>query len=180
MDSQPSKNSERNGLIRLPGKRARKVLGWLGIVIGLIGVVSIVIERRTAARQSDVLRRQAASFRSLETGGRDGSSAPAEALWEGRAFRKGDLVRIAEWGGTFKPQETGSPDEVDADYGHTGRLLSGERRSKSDSATSSTEPVQIVRIRWVPQKWKINGQDRWVELGEFEATIHVSYLEVVH
>ncbi len=181
MDQPASTSGERNGEIRLnPSRRARKVLGWLGIVIGLIGIVTTVIERRTAAKQVDVIRRQTASFRRPKREDRIGKSAPVEAVWEGRTFRKGDVVRIAEWAGTFKPQETGSPAEVDADYGHTGTLLSGERRAKADSAASSTEPVQIVRIRWTSQKWKINGQDRWVELAEFEATIHVSYLEVVH
>jgi len=180
MDQPASTNSNRNGVIRLiPGRRARNVLGWLGIVIGLIGIVTTVIELRTAARQSDVLRRQTVSFRRLEKEERTGKPASVEAVWEGRTFRKCDVVRIAEWAGTFKPQETGSRDEVDADYGHSGILLSGERRAKSDSAASSTEPVQIVRVRWTPQKWKINGQDRWVELAEFDATIHVSYLEVV-
>ena len=136
----------------------RKVLGWIGIVIGVIGIVSAVVERRNAAKQADFIRKQAVSFRE------------ADATWEGRAFHKGDVVRITNWAGTFKPQETGNSNEVDADYGHTGILLSG----------TGADSKQIVKIRWSPQKWKINGQDRWVELPQFEATIHVSYLEVVH
>jgi hypothetical protein len=155
------------------------VLGWVGILIGLLGIVSVVIERRTAARQADVLRRQVAGFQKPGREERPAGSAPVEAVWEGRTFRKGDVVRITEWAGTFKPREVGGTYEVDADYGHTGIILSGERRAKSDSAASETEPVQVVRIRWAPQRWKINGQERWAQLAEFDATIHVSYLEVV-
>lgn len=173
MDQQ-SGSFERRGVIRfILDRRVRKVLGWLGIIVGLIGIGSAVMERRVASKRADLIRRQSASFRELDRGERTDRSAPIEATWEGRTFRKGDAVRITSWAGTFKPQETGSQEEVDADYGHTGILLAGER-----SATA-TEPVKIVRIRWAPQKWKINGRDRSVDLPQFEATIHVSYLEVV-
>ena len=164
----------------IPSKRVRKVLGIAGIAIGLIGVLSTAIERRAAAKRADFIRTQVVSFRGSANHEREDRPASAEATWEGRSFQKGDVVRVINWAGTFKPNETGSQEEVDADYGHTGIVLSGERRTKSASAKASTEPVQIVRIRWAPQKWKVNGQDRWVELAEFEATIHVSYLEVVH
>lgn len=82
-----------------------------------------------------------------------------------RTPHSGDRVRIASWAGTFKPEETGLKVEIDADCCHTGTLL------RADS--------QIVRVRWDAQSWKENGVERQIPLGTFDATIHVSYLEVV-
>ncbi|HYH09509.1 MAG TPA: hypothetical protein VEK11_20850 [Thermoanaerobaculia bacterium] len=145
----------------------------MGIAIGLIGVVTIVMERRAAIRQREFLAVQAARFR-------DRQQPPALIAWEGRTFRMGDRVRIAKWAGTFKPEETRHPVEVDARSGQTGVIVRGERRTSTRYLRiDPNEPMQIVLVRWSPQKWKVNLQERWIELPEFEATIHVSHLEVV-
>jgi hypothetical protein len=159
----------------LANRQARTALGWVGVTVGLIGLATVAVERRAAMRQRDFLRGQAAHARQAEN-----NAAPVEASWEGRAFRRGDRVRIANRSGTFKPEETGFSREVDADDGHTGVVLSGERRASTEQIhIDPKEPIQIVKVRWAAQKWKIDGEEQWVALPEFEATIHVSYLEVV-
>jgi hypothetical protein len=93
----------------------------------------------------------------------------------------GDRVRIVSRAGTFKPHETGTADEVVAGPGQTGVVLRWEKR-QSDEFTriDPNEPLQIVRVRWAAQRWNAWGiGNRPVELPEFEATIHVSYLEPV-
>jgi hypothetical protein len=108
--------------------------------------------------------------------------------WKGKEFKRGDTIRITSWAGTFKPAETGHPIEIDASAGHVGIIIRGEKR-QGESYFNSTpnEPIQIVRVRWLPQKWTqdtegTEGEEntaKTVSLGEFEATIHVDYLEVI-
>ena len=99
--------------------------------------------------------------------------------WRGKTIRKGDTVRIFKWAGTFKPAETGYPHEIDAAPYRTGIVLGGETRQPSlHLDVDPAEPIQIVRVRWHRQSWKVNGRDQTVELGEFETTIHVDHLEV--
>lgn len=99
--------------------------------------------------------------------------------WRGKTIRKGDTVRIYKWAGTFKPAETGYPHEIDADRDRTGIALGGERRKDSlHLDVDPAEPIQIVRVRWHRQPWKVNGRDQTIVLGEFETTIHVDHLEV--
>lgn len=99
--------------------------------------------------------------------------------WEGKTFRAGDTVRIFKWAGTFKPAETGYPQEIDAAPYRTGIVLRGEKRKDSwHLDIDPSEPIQIVRVRWHRQSWKVNGRDQTILLGEFEATIHVDHLEV--
>ena len=101
--------------------------------------------------------------------------------WRGKTIRKGDTVRIFKWAGTFKPSETGYPHEVDAAPDRTGVVLGGEKRTNSlHLDIDPAEPLQIVRVRWHRQTWKVNGKDETVLLDEFEATIHVEHLEVPH
>lgn len=101
-------------------------------------------------------------------------------VWEGQTFRRGDRVRIAKWAGTFKPAETGAAMEVQAAGGQVGVLVGGEKRKSTDYLRiDPNEPMQIVRVRWLPQRWKESDRERWLDLPEFEATIHVSYLEVI-
>ena len=100
--------------------------------------------------------------------------------WEGKTFRAGDTVRIFKWAGTFKPSETGYPDEIDAGPFRTGVVLRGEKRKDSwHLDIDPSEPIQIVRVRWHRQTWKVNLKDQTITLGEFEATIHADHLEVM-
>jgi hypothetical protein len=138
----------------------RKALGWWGIFIGVAGIIGIVVERRAANRQAERIR--AMTWR---------EESP-------RTLQPGDRVRIARRAGTFKPAETGAASEVVAGHGQTGVVVGWEKR-QSDGCPriDPHEPLQIVRVRWSPQRWKEFGlADRWIELPEFEATIHVSYL----
>lgn len=107
--------------------------------------------------------------------------APAAPIvtWRGKTFRTGDTVRIFKWAGTFKPAETGYPHEIDAAPYRTGIVLGGEKRKDSwHLDIDPSEPIQIVRVRWHRQPWKVNGRDQTIVLGEFEATIHVDHVEV--
>ena len=155
-------------------RRARVVLGWFGILVGLAGLAGIVLDRRAANRRNELLAGQAARFRAqTETD----SSAVS---WEGQTFRPGDRVRIAKWAGTFKPEETGARVQVHAGRGPTGIVVRGERRVSTDYLRiDPKEPIQIVRVRWLPQQWNVVGRDERIDLPEFEATIHVSHLEVI-
>lgn len=161
-----------------PSRRARIFLGWFGVLIGLAGMIGIVAERRAATRQKALLTEQAARFRASEQRRKNSGAIDPVISWEGRTFRAGDRIRIAKWAGTFKPHETGAPVEIDSGRGQTGIVIRGERRASTDyMKIDPQEPIQIVRVRWLPQKWKVNLRDRWIELPAFEATIHVSYLE---
>jgi hypothetical protein len=100
--------------------------------------------------------------------------------WEGRTFRAGDTVRIFKWAGTFKPSESGYPDEIDAAPFRTGVVLRGEQRKDSlHLRIDPAEPIQIVRVRWHRQAWKVNLKDQTILLGEFEATIHADHIEIM-
>jgi len=163
-----------------PARRARIVLGWFGILVGLAGMAGIVMERRAAARQQALITEQAARFREFERSRRGSGASGSVISWEGRTFREGDRVRIAKWAGTFKPGETGAQVEIDSARGQTGIVMRGERRTSTNyMKIDPNEPIQIVRVRWHPQKWKVNLRDQWIELPEFEATIHVSHLEMM-
>ena len=132
-------------------RRTRLILGCCGILVGVAGFIGVVADRREAARKQAFFSEQAARFRESERAR--------------GTFRAGDRVRIAKWAGTIKPAESGAPTEIDADRGRTGVFIGEER--------------QIATVRWSPQKWKVNGRDQWIDLPAFEATIHVSYLEVI-
>ena len=132
----------------------------------LIGVAYWQMERASDAREA-----------------RARAKAPVLAApivtWRGKTIRKGDTVRIYKWAGTFKPDETGYPHEIDAAPYRTGIVLGGEQRQNTFHLDiDPAEPIQIVRVRWHRQSWKVNGRDQTIELGEFEATIHVDHLEV--
>lgn len=100
--------------------------------------------------------------------------------WEERTLRAGERVRIASWAGTFKPEDTRAAVEVDAGPGQRGVILRGESRENTwHFPVDPNEPIQVVRVRWDAQRWKQHGSEQQIELGEFEATIHVSYLELV-
>jgi len=100
--------------------------------------------------------------------------------WQGKTIRIGDTVRTFKWAGTFKPAETGYLHEIDAAPYRTGVVLGGEKRKDSlHLDVDPAEPIQIVRVRWHRQSWKVNGKDQTILLGEFETTIHVDHLEVV-
>jgi hypothetical protein len=99
--------------------------------------------------------------------------------WEGKTFRTGDTVRIFKWAGTFKPSDTGYPHEIDAALFRTGVVLRGENRKDSlHLDIDPAEPIQIVRVRWHRQTWKVNLKDQTILLWEFETTIHADHIEV--
>ncbi len=143
---------------------------WITVAVvafvALIGVAYWQLERASDEREA-----------------RSRAKTPARAAplvtWEGKTIRTGDTVRIYKWAGTFKPAETGYPHEIDAAPYRTGVVLGGEKRKDSlHLDIDPSEPIQIVRVRWHQQSWKVNGQDQTILLGEFEATIHVDHLEV--
>lgn len=164
----------------LVSRRARILLGWCGILVGLSGFTGIVMERRAAARQRAFIAEQAARFREFERSRNDPGAPGSVVSWDGKTFRAGDRVRIRKWAGTFKPADTGAPVSVASGRGQTGVVIRGERRVSTDyMKIDPDEPMQIVRVRWPAQKWKVSGRDQSIDLPEFEATIHVSYLEVL-
>ena len=132
-------------------RRTRLLLGCCGIVVGVAGFLGVVAGRREAARKQAFLTEPAAHFRESER--------------SRETLRTGDRVRVVKWAGTFKPAETRAPTEVDADRGQTGVFIREERN--------------VATVRWPPQTWKVNGRDQRIDLPAFEATIHVSYLEVI-
>ncbi|HYI11418.1 MAG TPA: hypothetical protein VEK57_20345 [Thermoanaerobaculia bacterium] len=175
------------GRPRLPGaarpswhRHARTLLGWFGIFIGVVGIASIVAERRAADRLKQSFSDQAARFRAQERGERTATAGGSAVMWRGWTLRPGDRVRITKWAGTFKPEDTGAGVEVAAGRGQIGVVVRGERRQSTVyTRIDPAEPIQIVRVRWLPQRWKASGSDTELALEEFEATIHVSYLEVI-
>jgi hypothetical protein len=159
-------------------RRTRVILGSLGILVGIVGLVNVLMERRAANERRRVLTTLAEDFRRHDQKRSASASDGSVVVWEGRTFRAGDRVRIAKWAGTFKPEETGAKKEVQAAHGQVGVVMRGERRQSTDYLRiDPAEPMQIVRVRWFPQRWREAGGDEWLELPEFEATIHVSHLK---
>jgi hypothetical protein len=96
--------------------------------------------------------------------------------WKGFTFMAGQKVRIETRAGTFKPVDTGAAVEVEAKPGHVGVVLGGEaRKAGGGFAPPPNDPIQILRVRWLPQVWSAQSGES-VTLGEFEATIHADYL----
>ncbi|MDP9192023.1 MAG: hypothetical protein M3P06_10030 [Acidobacteriota bacterium] len=149
-------------------EQSQKSTAWIrvAVVAGvlLIGVARWQIEEsEERARQSETAQR-----------------AVPIVTWEGKTFRTGDTVRVFKRAGTFKPSETGFPHEIDAAPFRTGVVLGGEKRKDSlHLDIDAAEPIQIVRVRWHRQTWKVNLKDQTILLGEFEATIHASHIEVL-
>ena len=162
--------------VEVMSRRWRVIAGVVGIAMGAVGLLNILIEQRAANERQRVLNRlaeQELQRRSPVTNP-DGSVV----VWEGQTFRSGDSVRIRKWAGTFKKSDTGAAAEVHASSGHVGTVVRGEKRQSTDHLRiDPTEPIQILRVRWHPQKWKVLGPGDELELPAFEATIHVSHLE---
>jgi hypothetical protein len=152
-------------------RQARVLLGITGILIGLAGFAGILIERRAAKERQRVLTTLAEDFRKREP------STETAVVWEGHTFRPGDRVRIVKWAGTFKQEDTGATVQVSAGAGRSGVVIAGEKRNIDYDLSDPSEPIQIVRVRWFPQQWNAIGSNEPLELPQFEATIHVSYLE---
>ena len=95
--------------------------------------------------------------------------------YKGATFAAGDHVRIkSTLGGTFKPADTGYVIEVTADAGKTGVVLGGVSRGDPN------EKVQVALVRFDAQAWNDTSSNRSeVQIGAFEAKIHVSNLEKV-
>ena len=150
----------------------QKSTAWISVAV-VAGIVLMSVARW----QIDKIREEKAARFTTETV----QPAVPVVTWEGRTFRTGDTVRIFKWAGTFKPSETGYPDEIDAAPFRTGVVLRGEKRKDSwHLDIDPSEPIQIVRVRWHRQTWKVNLKDQTITLGEFEATIHADHIEVVH
>lgn len=167
-------------LMKVPSRRARVLLGAFGIVVGVVGFLNVLAERRAVRERQRVLTSLADDFRRNDQERRAPVPGQSVVVWEGQTFRPGDRVRIAKWAGTFKPSETGATVEVQAARGPAGVVVGGEKRQSTEYLRiDPDEPMQIVRVRWLPQRWKASGRDQWLELPEFEATIHVSHLELI-
>lgn len=99
-----------------------------------------------------------------------------ELTWKGVTLTAGDRVESTGRAGTFKPKDTGAEKDVNVVAGKTGVVLGGMKRNAS-VRVSETEPLQVALVRWDAQSWDAGGAT--LDLGEFEATIHVEYLKVV-
>lgn len=153
------------------GESAYRTRVWITVAVAvfviLIGVAFWLMERASDRRYAEARAKAAERPVPLVT-------------WGGKTIRTGDTVRIYKWAGTFKPAETGHPHDIDAAPYRTGLVLGGEMRKDSlHLDVDPAEPIQIVRVRWHSQSWKVNGQDQTILLEEFETTIHVDHLEVV-
>jgi hypothetical protein len=155
---------------RIAGQ-SQKSTAWISVaVVALVALIGV------ARWQLEKIREERSTRPIAET------AQPAVPIvqWEGKTFRAGDTVRIFKWAGTFKPSETAYPDEIDAAPFRTGVVLRGEKRKDSlHLDIDAAEPIQIVRVRWHRQMWKVNLKDQTILLGEFEATIHADHIEVL-
>ena len=76
----------------------------------------------------------------------------------------GARVRVKSRSGTFKPAETGHTTEVNVTAGKTGTVVQ--------------ELGEITRVRFDAQTWdEFPPTGATVDLPEFEATLHMSYLQ---
>ena len=136
-------------------------------VVVVVGALAAVAHRYNIRVTEEARRGDAAAGR-----------VHSMVTWEDQTFQSGDRIRIVRRAGTFKPHETGFSAEIEAGPGRTGTVLAGERRVSNDHMTiAPAEPIQIVRVRWDAQRWTVSGRAESVQLAEFDATIHVSYLE---
>jgi hypothetical protein len=146
---------------------------WIVLALVLF-VVSVITAGAFVAQRVHI-----ATSEHLRETDRAENRNPPVVTWEGRTFRRGDRVRIVSRAGTFKPAETKIADEIEAGPGQRGTVMAGERRTSTEFVTFDPgEPIQIVRVRWDAQSWSVSG-GRIVDLEAFEATIHVSYLEIL-
>lgn len=168
LDDEPSIDEE--GIDR-PGRP----FPWLPVSLTMIFLVALaattfIVIHRVRIRDQRLYEEQVK---------RD-AARPVAVEWEGVRFHPGDRVRVRKWAGTFKPAETGRGVEVQADAGHTGVVLRGESRPPDlHRRYDPQEPIQILRVRWDPQRWKIFGRDAYVDLPAFDATIHAEHLSVL-
>lgn len=169
----------------MTSRRGRVLVGAVGILIGVVGLLNVLAERRAAKERQRTLNRLAEDFRRHDQERRSPvSDTPVRipensaVVWEGQTFRPGDQVRIKKWAGTFKPSDTGAAAEVNAGAGQVGTVVRGVKRESTEYLRfDPNEPLQVVRVRWRPQKWNVVGPGGSLQLPEFEATIHVSHLE---
>jgi hypothetical protein len=97
--------------------------------------------------------------------------------WKGEMYLARDRIQVLEFAGTLKPIDTGVPIAIKCMGGETGLLLKGVPR-KLQNRASKNEPIQVALILWDTQNWL--GVDKQVySLGQFESSIHVSYLKVI-
>lgn len=149
----------------------QKSTAWISVA-----VIAGILLLSAAKWQIDKFREERAARFTTETI----QPAGPVVTWRGKTFRAGDTVQIYKWAGTFKPSETGYPHEIDAGPFRTGVVLRGEKRQRSwHLDVDDHEPIQVVRVRWHRQTWKVNLKDQTIDLGEFETTIHVDHIEVV-
>ena len=93
------------------------------------------------------------------------AALPASIHYQDKSFTAGTRIVVKSRAGTFKPVHTGYPDDIEADKGRTGTVLCGY----SDG---------VAWVRWDRQLWNRYLSSGTAELGPFDDTIHIDYLEV--
>jgi hypothetical protein len=88
------------------------------------------------------------------------------AYYKGKEFRKGDYVSIVKWAGTFKPENTGHINEITADFGKKGKVL-------------SLISTNVVLVEWEKQEFVDYKTGKNVLINTFVDSIHLDYLEVI-
>ena len=92
--------------------------------------------------------------------------APDAAIVTSNIIATGARVRVKSRSGTFKPIDTGHATEVNVTAGKTGAVMQVLGES--------------VRVRFDAQVWdEFPPTGATVQLQEFEATLHISYLQTV-
>lgn len=84
----------------------------------------------------------------------------------GKIFADGARVQVRSRSGTFKPADTGHTTEVNVTAGKTGTVIQ--------------EHGESIRVRFDAQTWdEFPPTGATVDLPQFEATLHVSYLQAI-
>lgn len=93
------------------------------------------------------------------------AAAPApEAAAFSPVIAPGARVQVKSRSGTFKPEETGHTTEVNVTAGKTGTVV--------------RELGESIRVRFDAQTWdEFPPTGATVDLKEFEASLHMSYLQ---
>ena len=92
------------------------------------------------------------------------AALPKSIYYQDKSFSAGMKIVVKSRAGTFKQEHTGYPDQIEADKGRTGTVLCGF----SDG---------VAWVRWDRQSWNRYLSSSTVELGPFDDTIHIDYLE---
>ncbi len=92
--------------------------------------------------------------------------APEASAASSLIIAPGARVRVKSRSGTFKPADTGHTTEVNVTAGKTGMVVQ--------------ELGESIRVRFDAQTWdEFPPTGATVDLPEFEATLHISYLQAI-